>query len=134
MDSRAQTSSEADRRAVDRTPRTLLAVVGLALAIGPAVGVAAFGWFAAALMPVTPLGVMLLVLSAFYPRIVGDIRCGIFSVTVGREPSADGSAPARRTERASERSVRTGSATHAARRSFAAAGGTNSAGRSPEDD
>jgi hypothetical protein len=66
----------------ERFSRLLLACVGVILAISPPVMMAGFGWPALSLTPMMPLGVLLIVLSAFYPRISGEVRCGIFSVTI----------------------------------------------------
>lgn len=68
----------------ERPARTLLAFTGLMLALGPPVAVASTtGWSSIALMTVMPLGVLLVVLAAFYPRITGTVRFGLFSVTIG---------------------------------------------------
>jgi hypothetical protein len=60
----------------------MLACLGVMLAISPPPLVAGFGWPAVSLVPAMPLGVLLVVLSAFYPRISGEGRCGPFSVTI----------------------------------------------------
>jgi hypothetical protein len=74
----------------ERLSRVMLACTGVALAILPPIMVAEFGWPAVSLTPVIPLGVLLVVLSAFYRRISGEVRCGVFSVTInpsgGRSP------------------------------------------------
>lgn len=78
--SKSPTTQFRDR---ERLARLLLAGTGVALALAPPVMVAGSGWPAIPLMTVMPLGVLLLVLSAFYPRINGEVRCGPFSVMIG---------------------------------------------------
>jgi hypothetical protein len=67
----------------ERPARLMLASTGVTLAIAPPFMVAGFGWAAIPLMSVMPLGVLLVVLSAFYLRINGEVRCGVFSVPIG---------------------------------------------------
>jgi hypothetical protein len=75
----------------ERLSRVMLACIGAILAILPPIMVAGFGWPAVSLTPMIPLGVLLVVLSAFYRRISGEVRCGVFSVTINPsgEPSPD---------------------------------------------
>ena len=63
----------------ERLARLLLAFTGLTLALGPPVTVLAgtSSWSSVALMTVMPLGVLLVVLAAFYPRITGPVRFGL---------------------------------------------------------
>jgi hypothetical protein len=72
----------------ERLARLLLAFTGLTLALGPPLTMLAGapGWSSVALMTVMPLGVLLVVLAAFYPRITGTVRFGLFSVTIGPSP------------------------------------------------
>lgn len=92
MRSRATKPPDVPLSGRERLSRLMLACLGLMLAISPPVLVAGFGWPDVSLVPAMPLGVLLVVLSAFYPRINGEVRCGPLSVTISPtdRPSADG--------------------------------------------
>lgn len=58
----------------ERLTRTGLGLLGAVMCAGPPVATATFGWTAAALTPLVPIGALFVVLAAFYHRVAGEIR------------------------------------------------------------
>lgn len=80
----------------DLPARLLLATTGVLLAVGPPLLVAATGWWAAPALTLVALGVLLVILSAFYPRVHGVVRFGRFELTIDAPnpyPNATDSGP-----------------------------------------
>lgn len=73
------------RSVADAALRLLMAVVGVVMAIGPGSAAILMGGWAFGLVPIAALGVWLIVLSAFYDRIDGPIRCLGLRMTVRGE-------------------------------------------------
>jgi len=71
----------------DRAARVLLAVAGVAIIAMCGLGAVIRWWSGFPLITGIPFGALLIVLSAFYARVVGEIRCGLFRLTIAPGPS-----------------------------------------------
>jgi hypothetical protein len=77
----------------DRPARALLAGTGLTLVI--AAGVASgLGWWPwITVVGSLPFGALLIILSAFYSRVAGEVRCGVFSLNIASPNQRMGPGP-----------------------------------------
>jgi hypothetical protein len=69
--------------------RGVLGVAGMILCAAPAADVAVGATGTLSASALAPLGVFLLVLFAFYPRITGELRCGFFKLTIAPDRDTD---------------------------------------------
>lgn len=77
------TPSESGAPGGERLTRTGLGLLGALMCAGPPVATATFGWTAAALTPLVPIGALFVVLAAFYHRVAGEIRLASIRLTIG---------------------------------------------------